>query len=51
MDMSRVSQESKVAGASRCVSSHDAARRGIGEGDVVRVFNDRGALLAGAVAE
>lgn len=27
----------------------DAARRGIGDGDVVRVFNDRGSCLAGAV--
>ena len=28
----------------------DAAARGIADGDVVRVFNDRGACLAGAVA-
>lgn len=27
----------------------DAAERGVGDGDVVRVFNDRGAILAGAV--
>jgi biotin/methionine sulfoxide reductase len=29
----------------------DAARRGIGPSDVVRVFNDRGACLAGAVLD
>jgi len=27
----------------------DAAPRGIADGDIVRVFNDRGAVLAGAV--
>jgi biotin/methionine sulfoxide reductase len=30
------------------INPADAARRGIGDGDVVRVFNDRGACLAGA---
>jgi biotin/methionine sulfoxide reductase len=30
------------------MSSVDASKRGIREGDVVRVFNDRGACLAGA---
>ena len=29
----------------------DAAARGIADGDVVRVFNDRGACLAGAVLD
>jgi biotin/methionine sulfoxide reductase len=31
------------------INPEDAARRGIRDGDVVRVFNDRGAILAGAV--
>ncbi|GAA1538992.1 molybdopterin-dependent oxidoreductase [Nocardioides humi] len=49
LDHGVVSRESKVAGREP-VSLHpdDARRRGIAEGDVVRVFNDRGACLAGA---
>jgi trimethylamine-N-oxide reductase (cytochrome c) len=31
------------------ISTADAAARGIADGDVVRVFNDRGQTLAGAV--
>jgi biotin/methionine sulfoxide reductase len=31
------------------INPHDAAERGIGNGEVVRVFNARGACLAGAV--
>ena len=31
------------------INRADAAARGIRDGDVVRVFNDRGAILAGAV--
>jgi biotin/methionine sulfoxide reductase len=31
------------------INPTDAAQRGIRNGDVVRVFNDRGAILAGAV--
>ena len=31
------------------IHPHDAAARGIGDGDIVRLFNDRGACLAGAV--
>jgi biotin/methionine sulfoxide reductase len=50
MDMSQVSQQSKIAGREPLrINSADAAQRGIRAGDVVRVFNDRGALLAGAV--
>ena len=50
MDMSRVSQGSKVAGREPMrINPSDAAKRGIRDGDLVRVFNDRGAILAGAV--
>ncbi|HVM84616.1 MAG TPA: trimethylamine-N-oxide reductase TorA [Candidatus Binatia bacterium] len=39
-----------VAGREPClINSKDAAARGIKNGDVVRVFNDRGQILAGAV--
>src|SRR5438270_848405 len=31
------------------IHPQDAARRGIGDGDIVRLYNDRGACLAGAV--
>jgi biotin/methionine sulfoxide reductase len=31
------------------IHPHDAAARGIGDGDIVRLYNDRGACLAGAV--
>ena len=50
MDMGRVSQDSKIVGREPMyINRADAASRGIRDGDVVRVFNDRGALLAGAV--
>ena len=50
MDMGRVSQASKVAGREPIrINSIDASARGIRDGDVVRVFNARGAALAGAV--
>lgn len=50
MDMGRVSQGSKVAGREPMrINPEDAARRGIHAGDVVRVFNERGVILAGAV--
>ncbi|HLX36466.1 MAG TPA: molybdopterin dinucleotide binding domain-containing protein, partial [Candidatus Binataceae bacterium] len=49
MDMGRVSQASKVAGREPIrINREDAAARGIASGDIVRVFNDRGAILAGA---
>lgn len=39
-----------VAGREPCViNTKDAAARGIKSGDVVRVFNDRGQVLAGAI--
>jgi biotin/methionine sulfoxide reductase len=45
-----VSQGSKVAGREPIrIHPDDAAARGIADGDVVRVFNDRGACLAGAL--
>ena len=44
------SQATKVAGREPVrIHPVDAAARGIADGDVVRVFNDRGACLAGAV--
>jgi biotin/methionine sulfoxide reductase len=48
MDHVGVSKDSKVSGREP-LTMHpaDAAKRGIAEGDVVRVFNDRGACLAG----
>jgi biotin/methionine sulfoxide reductase len=50
MDMGRISQQSKVAGREPMrVNRSDADARGIRDGDIVRVFNDRGAILAGAV--
>jgi biotin/methionine sulfoxide reductase len=43
-----VSAESKIAGREPLtLHADDAAERGIAEGDVVRVYNDRGACLAG----
>ena len=50
LDQGRVSQASKVAGREPIlISPGDAAARGLATGDVVRVFNDRGACLAGVV--
>ncbi|WP_305095205.1 molybdopterin-dependent oxidoreductase [Prescottella sp. R16] len=52
LDHGAVSRASKIRGREP-VRMHpaDAAARGIGAGDVVRVFNDRGACLAGAVLD
>ncbi len=50
MDMARLSKASKVQGREAIlIQAEDAAERGIQDGDVVRVFNARGACLAGAV--
>lgn len=50
LDHGRHSQDGKVAGREAIrIHPDDAAPRGIRAGDVVRVHNDRGACLAGAV--
>jgi biotin/methionine sulfoxide reductase len=47
-DHGSVSRNAKIAGREALtMHPHDAAARRIGAGDVVRVFNDRGACLAG----
>jgi biotin/methionine sulfoxide reductase len=41
-------RETKIAGREPIrINPQDAARRGLSDGDIVRVFNDRGACLAG----
>ncbi|MFN0303145.1 MAG: molybdopterin-dependent oxidoreductase [Burkholderiales bacterium] len=48
MDPGSVARAEKIAGREKIrMHPSDAASRGIGAGDVVRVFNDRGACLAG----
>ncbi len=50
LDMAGVSAESKIAGREPVVlSGADAAERGVVDGDVVRIWNDRGETYAGAV--
>ncbi len=50
LDIGAYSQASKVAGREPVrLHPDDAAARGIAAGDVVRLFNDRGSCLAGAV--
>ena len=50
LDAGAYSQASKVAGREPVrLHPDDAAARGIANGDVVRLFNDRGSCLAGAV--
>ena len=48
LDQGRVSLASKIRGREPItLHPQDAAARGLAEGDIVRVFNDRGACLAG----
>ena len=50
LDFGATSQASKIRGREPVrIHPQDAAARGIGEGDIVRLFNDRGACLAGAM--
>lgn len=49
LDAAALSQSHKIAGREKVsLNAADAAARGIASGDVVRVYNDRGACLAGA---
>jgi biotin/methionine sulfoxide reductase len=48
MDPGPVAKAHKVAGREKlCIAAGGAARRGLRPGDIVRVYNDRGACLAG----
>jgi len=50
LDHGSFSRQGKINGHEMIIMNPaDAAQRGIGEGDIVRVFNDRGACLCGAV--
>jgi biotin/methionine sulfoxide reductase len=50
LDNGVLAREAKVAGREPLtIHTEDAAARGINDGDVVRLFNDRGQCLAGAV--
>ena len=50
LDQARVSRASKIKGREPIwIHPRDASARGIKDGNVVRVFNDRGQILAGAV--
>jgi biotin/methionine sulfoxide reductase len=50
LDVGALSQKGKIAGREPIrLHPEDAAARGVAAGEVVRVFNDRGACLAGAV--
>ena len=52
MDPGSVSQSGKIAGREAIrMNPADAARRGIRDGDLVRVYNDRGSCLAGAALD
>lgn len=50
LDFGAYSQSSKISGREPVrLNPQDAAARGIRDGDIVRIFNGRGACLAGAV--
>jgi biotin/methionine sulfoxide reductase len=50
LDFGAVSLASKIKGREPVrIHPQDAVARGIGDGDIVRLYNDRGACLAGAV--
>src|SRR5579871_704628 len=50
LDFGAYSQSKKIRGRETVrLSPADAARRGIADGDIVRLFNDRGACLAAAI--
>jgi biotin/methionine sulfoxide reductase len=50
MDHGKVSRESKIQGREPVhLNPGDAEARGIKAGDIVRIYNDRGHVLAGAV--
>ncbi|MEL0020469.1 MAG: molybdopterin guanine dinucleotide-containing S/N-oxide reductase [Rickettsiales bacterium] len=50
LDPGRVSRDSKISGREPVrLNPKDAAARAIADGDIVRIYNDRGAILAGAV--
>ena len=50
LDFGATSQASKIRGREPVrIHPQDAAARGISDGDIVRLYNDRGACLGGAV--
>ncbi|MFC7404683.1 molybdopterin-dependent oxidoreductase [Georgenia alba] len=52
LDVGAHSQASKVSGREPVrMNPRDASDRGLGDGDVVRLFNDRGSALAGLVVD
>jgi biotin/methionine sulfoxide reductase len=49
LDFAEFSRSTKIKGREPVwINTKDAAKREISDGDVVRIFNDRGAILAGA---
>jgi biotin/methionine sulfoxide reductase len=50
LDLAPLSRESKISGREPIsLTPTDAAARGIRDGDIVHVYNDRGGFIAGAV--
>ncbi|TVR77589.1 MAG: molybdopterin oxidoreductase, partial [Sphaerobacteraceae bacterium] len=50
LDIGKYSQDSKINGREPVrIHPDDAAARGISDGDVVRIYNDRGSALAGVI--